>query len=114
MITQQYHLYVAEMTTKNIQIALEESFVRATKTHILIYKEGECPGGYKEIGKENIYLLPDDDLKWLCDVNLELMKQFIADHEEERRKAEEKFVKDFETELEAEKQKLSEQERDTV
>lgn len=114
MIVKKYHLYVGVLNTKTIQQAMEESFVRASQTHILIYKEGECPEGFKEITDENIYLLPSADIKWLCEVNIELMKQFRADHEEECRRAEEQFVKDFETELEAEKRKLSGQECDTV
>lgn len=107
MKTERYRLYVAEFNPVTAKIALDERYSKATRTHILLYRRGKCPDGYKEIREENLHLLPASDLKWVREVNLELMRDFAFRHRKEQESAEKKFLEDFERELQIEKQKLT-------
>lgn len=109
MKTEKYRLYVAPFTNETIKAALDEPYARASKTHVLIYKKGKGPDGYKEMKDEDAYLLPASDVKWLKEVNIVLMEKFLLEHREKSEKAEAKFIKEFERELQAEREKLAQQ-----
>ena len=108
MKNEKWRLYVAVTRNDTMKVALDEPYSKASGTHILIYKRGKCPAGYKEIKDENIGLLSSADMEWLKDVNIEVMKLFSKKHEEEMERAGNKFLNDFERELEIERKKLSE------
>lgn len=113
MKTEKYHLYVAPFNQESARAALEEAYSKASRTHVLIYKKGKKPEGYKEITDENLHLLPDADRKWLYETNIEVMRTFVAKHKKEAEKAQKNFLEEFERELEVERKKLKDQERDT-
>ena len=108
-----YHLYAAAFNEETAKIALDEPYSKASKTHVLIYKKGKCPEGYKEIKNEDAYLLPGSDVRWLQEVNIELIKQFVANHREADERSAKKFLEDFERELNVEREKLVRQGSDT-
>lgn len=110
MKTEKYRLYVGVMNKENMQIALNEAYSMARKTHILIYKKGKCPNGFKEMKPDESYLLPANDQKWLKEVNMELISQFILKNKEKEEKANKKFFEEFEKELQVEREKLAQQE----
>lgn len=110
MKTEKYHLYVAPFNEKTAEIALNEAYSKATKTHILIYRKGKCPDGYKEMKEADLYLLPASDAKWLREINMMLIQKFMMKNREKQEKANIKFLNDFEKELEIEREKLKKQE----
>lgn len=110
MKTERYRLYVGVMGKENIQTALNEAYSRATKTHILIYKKGKCPDGFKEMREEDTYLLPASDIQWLKEVNMTLMQEFLKKNQAKEERAERKFLDEFEKELQIEREKLAKQE----
>ena len=112
MKTEKYRLYIGTLTEANINIALNEAYSRATRTHVLIYKKGKAPDGFKEITDVDVFRLPASDQKWLQEVNVEIMRLFLKQHAEEERKAERKFLTEFEKELAKEREKLAQQARD--
>lgn len=109
MTIEKYHLYVAAFNRDTAQIALNEPYAKASKTHILVYRKGRCPKGYKEMKDADTGLLPREDQKWVQEMNLILIGKFLEEHEKEREKADKKFLEEFERELETERQKLAEQ-----
>ena len=113
MRTEKYRLYIGMLTPENITTALNEAYSRATKTHVLIYKQGKGPEGFKEITDADVFRLPNADLKWLKEVNMAVIQKFMLQHEEKQRKAEKKFLEEFEKELQKEREKLSKQDGDT-
>ena len=109
MREERYRLYAAPFNKDTAEIALNEQYARATKTHVLIYKRGKCPTGYKEITDANAYMLPAADQKWLKEVNLLLMREFMQRNREAEEKAGMKFLEEFEKELQIEREKLAAQ-----
>lgn len=107
MRTEKYRLYVAPFNQETAKVALSEPYAKASKTHILLYKKGKKPDEYKEITDENINLLPAVDRKWLQEINVRLIREFMLNHREEEERANEKFLEEFERELQIEKQKLT-------
>lgn len=112
MKTEKYRLYIGTLTEANINLALNEAYSRAMRTHVLIYKKGKAPDGFKEITDVDVFRLPVSDQKWLQEVNVEVMRLFLKQHAEEERKAERKFLTEFEKELAKEREKLAQQARD--
>lgn len=106
---EKYRLYVAPFNQETAKVALSEPYAKASKSHILLYKKGKKPDEYKEITDENINLLPAADRKWLQEINVKLIREFMLKHREEEERANKKFLEEFERELEAERKKLSEQ-----
>lgn len=106
MKTEQYRLYVAATRNDTIKAALDEPYSKASSTHILIYKRGKCPPGFKEMKEENLHLLSSADRDWLKEVNMAVIGQFVKKHEEEAEEAGKKFLEEFEKELEKERQKI--------
>lgn len=113
MKTEKYHLYIAAFNQDSAKIALDEPYSKASRTHVLIYKQGKKPDGYKEIKDADIYMLPASDRKWLEETNLAIMKLFMIKHRAEAERARKNFLEDFERELATERRKLQEQERDS-
>lgn len=107
MRTEKYRLYVAPFNQETAKVALSEPYAKASKTHILLYKKGKKPDEYKEITDENINLLPAADRKWLQEINVRLIQEFVLNHREEEERANKKFLEEFERELQIEKQKLT-------
>lgn len=105
--TERFRLYAAAFNMETAEIALNEPYSKASKTHILVYKRGRCPKGYKEITDEIIYLLPVSDREWLSEVNQVIMQRFLLEHRAEEEAANKKFLAEFERELEIERQRLS-------
>lgn len=110
MKTEKYHLYVAPFNEETAGIALNEAYSKATKTHILVYRKGKCPDGYKELKEENLHLLPASDVKWLKEINMLLIQQFMMKNREREERANQKFFSEFERELQVEREKLKQQE----
>ena len=104
-----WRLYVAATRMDTMKVALDEAYAKASGTHVLIYKQGKCPAGFKEIKEENIDLLPVADKEWLRSVNIEVTKQFLAAHEKEVQEAGKKFLERFGQELFNEREKLANQ-----
>lgn len=113
MKTEKYHLYIGMLNPENINTALNEAYSRATKTHVLIYKQGKAPEGFKEIKETDMFRLPNSDLEWLKEVNMAVIQKFMIQHEAEKRRAEKKFLEEFEKELQKEREKLSKQDGDS-
>ena len=110
MKTEKYRLFVAKTTDEAIRAALDQSYSKASGTHVLIYTNGKRPPGFKEIRDEDsMRLLPSADRDWLKGVNLEVMKRFAAKHEKEIEEAGLKFLGEFEEELKKERAKLFEE-----
>lgn len=107
MRAEKYRLYVAPFNQETAKVALSEPYAKASKTHILLYKKGKKPDEYKEITDENINLLPAADRKWLQEINVMLIREFMRNHREEEERANKKFLEEFERELQIEKQKLT-------
>lgn len=107
MKAEKYRLYVAPFNQDTAKVALSEPYAKASKTHILLYKKGKKPDEYKEITDENINLLPAADRKWLQEINVRLIREFMRNHREEEERANKKFLEEFERELQIEKQKLT-------
>lgn len=107
MKAEKYRLYVAPFNQETAKVALSEPYAKASKTHILLYKKGKKPDEYKEITDENINLLPAADRKWLQEINVRLIREFMREHREEEERANKKFLEEFERELQIEKQKLT-------
>lgn len=107
MRAEKYRLYVAPFNQDTAKVALSEPYAKASKTHILLYKKGKKPDEYKEITDENINLLPAADRKWLQEINVRLIREFMREHREEEERANKKFLEEFERELQIEKQKLT-------
>lgn len=107
MRAEKYRLYVAPFNQETAKVALSEPYAKASKTHILLYKKGKKPDEYKEITDENINLLPAADRKWLQEINVRLIREFMREHREEEERANKKFLEEFERELQIEKQKLT-------
>lgn len=112
MKTERYRLYIGTLTEENVTVALNEAYSRATRTHVLIYKKGRKPDGFKEVTDVDVFRLPVSDQKWLQEVNTEIMRLFLIQHAEEEKRAERKFLTEFEKELEKEREKLAQQARD--
>lgn len=112
MKTERYRLYIGTLTEENVTAALNEAYSRATRTHVLIYKKGRKPDGFKEVTDVDVFRLPVSDQKWLQEVNTEIMRLFLIQHAEEEKRAERKFLTEFEKELEKEREKLAQQARD--
>lgn len=112
MKTERYRLYIGTLTEENVTVALNEAYSRATRTHVLIYKKGKKPDGFKEVTDVDVFRLPVSDQKWLQEVNTEIMRLFLIRHAEEEKRAERKFLTEFEKELEKEREKLAQQARD--
>lgn len=106
---EKYRLFAATTRNDTMRTALDETYSKASGTHILIYKKGKCPAGFKEIKEPDIHLLPSADREWLREVNLVILKAFEKKYAEEEEKANKKFLNDFEKELESERRKLQEQ-----
>ena len=106
--TERYHLYAAAFNRETAEIALNEPYSKASKTHILIYRKEGCPEGYKEIKDADVFMLPSTDQQWLGEVNKMLIQRFLIEHREERERADKKFLEELERELENERRKLSE------
>lgn len=113
MKTEKYHLYIAPFNQESVEVALSEAYSKASKTYVLVYKKGKKPEGYKEITDENVHLLPKADRKWLLEVNVEVMKAFVEKHKQEAERAQKNFLEEFERELDNERKKLQERERDS-
>ena len=109
MKTEKYRLYIGMLNPANINTALNESYSRATRTHVLIYKRGKSPEGFKEMTDMDLFRLPASDRKWLQEINTEIMRDFVIRHAEEEKRAERKFLDQFAKELEKEREKLSKQ-----
>lgn len=107
MRAEKYRLYVAPFNQETAKVALSEPYAKASKTHILLYKKGKKPDEYKEITDENINLLPAADRKWLQEIDVRLIREFMREHREEEERANKKFLEEFERELQIEKQKLT-------
>lgn len=106
MKEERYHLYVGMLNPISIKIGLDEAYSKVTKTHVLIYKKGECPKGFKEIAGADYYRLPMSDRKWVQEANAAIMRLFLMEHREEEERAGKKFLEDFERELQKEDEKL--------
>ena len=104
-----WRLYVAPTRRDTMRTALNEAYAKASGTHVLIYKQGKKPNGFKEITDAEIELLPSADKEWLRETNLEVTKLFIAEHEAEVQRAGMKFLSEFERELAVEREKLAQQ-----
>ena len=109
MRTEKYRLYAAPFNTETATVALSESYSRATKTHVLIYKRGKCPDGFKEMTDDTIHLLPSADRKWLLEMNMALIQEFVQKDADRKESANKKFLEEFEKELEKERLTLSQQ-----
>ena len=96
--TERFRLYAAAFNKETAEIALNEPYSKASKTHVLVYKE---------ITDENIYLLPVSDREWLGEVNQVIMQRFLLEHRAEEEAANKRFLEEFERELEIEREKLS-------
>lgn len=106
--TERYRLFVAETRNDTMRTALDEAWSKASGTHVLIYKKGKCPPGFREMKDENLHLLPSADREWLNEVNALAAAEFLKKHEKEAERANLRFLSDFEKELEAERRKLAE------
>lgn len=104
-----WRLYAAATRRDTMKVALDEAYAKASGTHVLIYKQGKCPAGFKEIKEANIDLLPAADKEWLREVNIEVTRKFLAEHDKEVQKAGEKFLERFGQELSNEREKLANQ-----
>ena len=113
MKTEKYRLFVAPFNSETAKEALDEPYARATNTHVLIYKKGKKPDGYKEMKDADLHFLPQKDRKWLQDVNMILMQMFLVENQEKSKEADKKFFAEFEKELEKEREALSKQGSDT-
>lgn len=113
MKTEKYRLFVAPFNSETAKIALDERYARATKTHVLIYKTGKKPEGYKEMTDADLHFLPQKDRKWLQEVNMVIMQKFLMENREKANEANAKFFEEFEKELEKEREALSKQGSDT-
>lgn len=107
MKQEKWRLFVAPTRNDTMRAALDEAYSKASGTHILIYKKGKCPPGYKEMKDGNLELLPAADREWLNDVNMNVIAAFEKRHEAEQERANIKFLERFEKELEIERGKLS-------
>lgn len=101
-----YYLYVGMLNPESIKVGLDESFSKVTKTHVLVYKKGKCPNGFKEISGVDYYRLPMSDRKWVQEANTAIMRLFLMEHKEEEERAGKKFLEDLERELQKEDEKL--------
>lgn len=106
MKTERYRLYIAPFNADTVQFALDEPYSRATETHVMIYKRGKGPNGYKELPSNMVHLLPAQDRKWIMEINILLMRQFVKKNREKEERAGRKFVEEFEKELEKEREKM--------
>ena len=107
MKQEKWRLFVAPTRNDTMRAALDEAYSKASGTHILIYKKGKCPPGYKEMKDENLNLLPTADREWLNDVNLNVIAAFEKRYAAEQERANMQFLERFEKELEIERGKLS-------
>lgn len=113
MKTEKYRLFVAPFNSETAKAALDEPYARATNTHVLIYKKGKRPEGYKEMTDADLHFLPQKDKKWLKEVNMIIMQRFLMENQEKANEANAKFFEEFEKELEKEREALSKQGSDT-
>lgn len=107
MKQEKWRLFVAPTRNDTMRAALDEAYSKASGTHILIYKKGKCPPGYKEMKDENLHLLPTADREWLNEVNLNVIAEFEKRHAAEQERANMKFLEQFEKELAIERGKLA-------
>lgn len=108
MKTEKWRLFVAPTRQDTMKTALDEAYSKASGTHILIYRKGKCPAGYREMKDENLGLLPAADREWLNEVNMTVIAAFERRHAAEQERADRQFLAAFERELEEERRKLSE------
>ena len=103
-----WRVYAMRPTDENIKIALNERFHRITTKYILIYTDTKyIEDGIAEISQENVDALSKGDREWLDDCNMELLMEFQANHSETIQKAQVDFLKEFQTELEREQERLN-------
>lgn len=107
MRSETYKLFLAPYSVSALETAMSVPFSRATNHYVLIYKRGNRPSAeFKQMGLEQIRMLGKRDMEWLHDVNMEIATDFLRRHSAEEKRAAEKFLQEFQNELEAEKEKL--------
>ena len=104
MRSETYRLFVAAYSVDAMETAISMPYSRATNQYVLIYKRGNRPSpAFKQMGLEQIRMLRKSDLEWLQGVNAEIAMDFLRRHSDEEKRAAEKFLEEFQRELEAEK-----------
>lgn len=110
MKTERYRLYAAKPTDETMAEAMNSRYGMISSGYVLIYKSGKgTPPGFKEMGDKEVALLAKRDLRWLAEINIQIMEEFVAKHREAEKRARMKFLADFEAELQAEEAKLMEE-----
>jgi hypothetical protein len=107
MKSETYKLFLAPYSESAMEKAMEMPFSRATNHYVLIYKRGNKPGPeFKQLGLPQIRLLGKRDMEWLQEVNTEIAMDFLRRHSTEEKRAAEKFLTDFQKELETEMENM--------
>lgn len=108
-----WRLYAMRPTDENIRKALSERFHRITTKYVLVYngEKIEDPE-VVEISQEDYSVLSKDDMDWLNDNNMELLREFQDNHRETIEKAQVDFLKEFQHELEQEQERLNGREQE--
>lgn len=111
--TIRYRLYAAVTDQSTVKAAFEAPYSRINGRYALIYKRGKAPTGYKEITDKIEALLAESDRQWIQETNARIMAQFVSEHKEAQHMGIMDFAKRFEKELEAEREKMEDEEHGT-
>ena len=110
-----YRLFALPLNAKNIEIAAQERFSRATPTpepgYVLIYTDGTTPAGAEENTEERVNLLSQADEQWLFDSNAALIAQELERNHSEMMERLSNNIEALQEELYRKKQELLNQQQ---
>lgn len=101
-----YRLYAAVANPETIRIAMSAPYARICGGYALVYKTGRCPAGYRAMDESGISILPEDDKKWVEEVNWAILNQFAEEYKESVKKGVEVFADRFDAALKTQREEM--------
>ena len=99
-----YRLYIMDSDKEGQIEATQHMFAKIHKGYVLIY-ETSAPFHSAELTDQEIISLPEDDKEWLMKCNQIILNNFVLANQDLLDSGREKFLQEFERELEKEMRK---------
>lgn len=104
---EKYSLYIMNADREGYEEAGRHRYARIRRGYVLIYTATQ-PIHSAELTDQEIVVLPKEDKDWLNYCNQLLIANFIKDNQELLESSREKFIEEFERELQKEQRKREE------
>ena len=101
-----YRLYAAVANPETIETAMNTPYARICGGYALVYKTGKRPNGYSPVDDTGYNLLPEEDRKWIEEVNWAILAEFADKHKESVKKGVRVFAERFDAALKTQREEM--------